>query len=73
MSNIDPQKCINMFVVVVLYCVQLLSEELFISFFSVFAWATLILNKMFVVVVLYCVQLLSEEIFISFFSLFHEQ
>ena len=45
----------NMFVVVVLYCVQLLSEEHFISFFSYFSWAILILNNMFVVVVLYCV------------------
>ena len=45
------------FVVVVLYCVQMSSEELFISIGSVFSWAILILNNVFVVVVLYCVQL----------------
>ena len=61
MSNIDPKK--NMFFFVVLYCVQLLSENVIFTCFSFF------MSNMFVVVVLYCVQLLSEDFFL--FKLFY--
>ena len=36
MNNIDPTYITNIFVVVVLYCVQLLSEEMCISLFQFF-------------------------------------
>ena len=51
----------------VLYCVQLMCEEILILFVSFFL-AILILKNVFVVVVLYCVQLLSEVFFILFVS-----